>query len=60
MEFGLSYQENLSLAGDSAHIPDKCFNDLVLNACRGVLLDSERNTIAGTSSSSSSSLKNFL
>lgn len=46
MELAVSVLENLSLAGDSAHIPDRCFDQLVLKACRGVLSESERNAIA--------------
>ncbi|KAL8607977.1 hypothetical protein ACOMHN_005532 [Nucella lapillus] len=46
MEVATSVQENLSLAGDTAHIPDKCFDQLVRMACQGVLSDVDRNAIA--------------
>lgn len=47
MEFGSTVLDNLSVAGDAAHIPDKCFDQLVKRACRGVLSEQERNAIAG-------------
>ncbi|XP_025094680.1 COMM domain-containing protein 3-like [Pomacea canaliculata] len=46
MEFGSTVLDNLSVAGDAAHIPDKCFDQLVKRACRGVLSEQERNSIA--------------
>ncbi|XP_076460373.1 COMM domain-containing protein 3-like [Babylonia areolata] len=46
MEVATTVQENLSLAGDTAHIPDKCFDQLIKRACRGVLFDADRNAIA--------------
>ncbi|KAK7479323.1 hypothetical protein BaRGS_00029401 [Batillaria attramentaria] len=46
MEVGTTVLENLSLAGDTAHIPDKCFDQLVKAACRGVLSEVDRNAIA--------------
>ncbi|KAK7110527.1 COMM domain-containing protein 3-like [Littorina saxatilis] len=46
MELGASVVENLCLAGDTAHIPDKCFDQLARKACRGVLSETDRNAIA--------------
>ena len=47
MDLSTKVQENLGLAGDTAHIPDKCFEQLIKRACRGVLSDADRNALAG-------------
>lgn len=47
MDLGTKVQENLCLAGNAAHIPDKCFEQLIKRACRGVLSDADRNAVAG-------------
>lgn len=47
MELGPRVLENISLAGDSAHIPDKSFSKLVSCACEGVLVEDSRNIVEG-------------
>ncbi|XP_064614454.1 COMM domain-containing protein 3-like [Liolophura sinensis] len=47
MELSSNVLENLSVAGDSAHIPDKQFSRLVTKACEGVLENEHRNDIEG-------------
>ncbi|XP_005098094.1 COMM domain-containing protein 3 [Aplysia californica] len=46
MELGSSILENISVAGDAAHISDKAFISLVQAACQGVLLEEHRNAVA--------------
>ncbi|XP_050418042.1 COMM domain-containing protein 3 [Patella vulgata] len=50
MEFGSSVLEELSIAGDTAHISDQCFNILVAHACQGLLAASNRDDIANDTS----------
>ncbi|BFY97436.1 hypothetical protein BsWGS_00476 [Bradybaena similaris] len=45
MEFGPQVLENITLAGDAAHIPDKSFTKLVTCACQGVLNEDHRNIV---------------
>ncbi|XP_067657611.1 COMM domain-containing protein 3-like [Haliotis asinina] len=47
MELAPSVVENLSLAGDSSRIPDKCFKTLVSKACQGVLDSRLRDAVSG-------------
>ena len=47
MELGASVLENISLAGDVAHIPDKLFEKFVICACQGVLFEKHRDVVAG-------------
>ena len=58
MELCTSALENLTLASDTAHIPDSCFDVLVKKACQGVLHERERNEIAGNFVSSIAKKKN--
>lgn len=46
MELGASVLENVSMAGDAAHIPDKLFGKLLMCACQGVLVEKHRNVVA--------------
>ncbi|GFS01289.1 COMM domain-containing protein 3 [Elysia marginata] len=46
MELGASVLENISLAGDVAHIPDKLFGKFLMCACQGVLLEKHRDAVA--------------
>ncbi|KAK3758121.1 hypothetical protein RRG08_006696 [Elysia crispata] len=46
MELGASVLENISLAGDVAHIPDKLFEKFVICACQGVLFEKHRDVVA--------------
>ncbi|XP_059155392.1 COMM domain-containing protein 3-like [Physella acuta] len=46
MELGSSVLENIAVAGDSSHVPDKLFVPLVTAACQGVLYDEYRNAVA--------------
>ncbi|RUS83279.1 hypothetical protein EGW08_008959 [Elysia chlorotica] len=46
MELGASVLENISLAGDVAHIPDKLFGKFVMSACQGVLFEKHRDAVS--------------
>ncbi|XP_064647911.1 COMM domain-containing protein 3-like [Lineus longissimus] len=47
MEISSEILESLQFAGDSAHIPDKCFPALVRKVCECALNNRSRNAIAG-------------
>ena len=47
MEIGATLLDNISIAGDSAHIPDDLFLGLVRSACKGVLFEEHRHVVAG-------------
>jgi hypothetical protein len=47
MEISSETLESLQYAGDSAHIPDKCFHDLVRKVCECALNNCSRNAISG-------------
>ncbi|ESP01574.1 hypothetical protein LOTGIDRAFT_238259 [Lottia gigantea] len=46
MELSSSVLEEITLAGDNAHISDKVFSDLVKHACQGLLSDKNKNSVA--------------
>ncbi|CAL1530961.1 unnamed protein product [Lymnaea stagnalis] len=45
MELAATVLENIVLAGDSAHISDKLFGQLVTCACQGIVFEENRNVV---------------